>query len=102
VRLTEPSGGSLGVTARVGVTDLVYLDSFTPLGGDSYRLMLSGNAVIKQRPSGSAANALTGRTPLLAALLGRYGTDPNVPSRTFGVAFPPGLFAPAMRGDRDE
>jgi hypothetical protein len=84
------------------VAGLVCSDSFIPLSGDSGRWILSSNVVIKGQPPGSPTVALTGRTPLLAALLDRYGADPNVPSHTFGVAFPPGLFAPAIPRGREE
>jgi hypothetical protein len=84
------------------VTDLVYSDSSIPLSRDPGRWILPGNAVIKEQPPGSPAVALTGQTPLLAALLDRYGADPNVPGHTFGVAFLSELFALAMPGDREE
>jgi len=83
------------------VTDFVHPDSFIPLIVDSYGWMLTGHAVIEEQPPGSPAIALTGRTPLLVALRQRNGADPNVPSDTFGVAFPSGLSAPAMPGGRE-
>jgi hypothetical protein len=94
--------GSWGGGLRgVGVTGLVYPDSFIPLSGYSGRWILSGNTVKEQLP-GSPAVALTGRTSPRAALRARYGADLNAPSRTLGVALPSGLLAPAMADSREE
>jgi hypothetical protein len=84
------------------VADFVYLDSFSPLSGDSCRWLLPGNAVMKAQSPGSPAVAWTGRTLLRAVVLDHYDADSNVPSHAFGVALPPRLLAPATPGGRQE
>jgi hypothetical protein len=81
------------------VADLVYLDSFIPLSGDSCRWLLPGKAVMKAQPPGCPVVARIGQTLLQAVVLDRYDANSNVPSHAFGVASPPGLLVPAMPVD---
>jgi len=81
------------------VIDFVYPDSFISLMEASNGWMLADRAVMKEQPSGSLTVAMTGQTSLPVALIERYGASPNVPSHTFGMTFPSGLFSTAMAGD---